>query len=114
MQRATFAVYRLGRYVVFAPDFAEYACEQDRKHDADLQVNGIADFVMLPPDFEIESPSSDDCRHRRSDRDQQDDQESCGVAHDQVDSVAPLRNNRSGWKSGAPCLRKLYGFSCLA
>jgi len=47
MQCAAFSVYGLGRCIVFAKDFIEHERKQDSEHNADLQINGIADFVML-------------------------------------------------------------------
>ena len=81
MQRAALAIYGLSSHVVFAPDFAEYECEQDREYDANLQVNGVADFVMLFTNIDVQSVSSSDCCRRGTNRDQQDDQERCRITH---------------------------------
>jgi hypothetical protein len=69
VQRTTFTVNRLSRRVIFAPDFVEHECEKDGKHHADLQVNGIADFMLSSADIKTHRSPNKACRHDRSDRD---------------------------------------------
>jgi hypothetical protein len=47
MQCAAFSVYSLGSCIIFAKDSIEHERKQDSEHNADLQINGITDFVML-------------------------------------------------------------------
>jgi len=47
MQCAAFSVNSLGRCIIFAKDFIEHECKEDSEHNSDLQVNGIANFMML-------------------------------------------------------------------
>src|SRR5262245_14873165 len=47
MQCAAFSVYSLGRCIIFAKDFIEHERKEDSEHNADLQINGITNFMML-------------------------------------------------------------------
>jgi hypothetical protein len=68
VQCATFAVDRLSRLVMFAPDFVEHERKKYRKHHPDLQVNGIADFMMSSTDVKVQNVPNKAGRRRRSDR----------------------------------------------
>jgi hypothetical protein len=81
VQRTTFAVNRLGRRVIFASDFVEHECKKYGKHNADLQINGIAHFMLFSADIETECPPNKACSRKRSNRDNDDDKDGLGVAH---------------------------------
>jgi hypothetical protein len=68
VQCATFAVDRLSRLVMFASDFVEHERKKYRKHHPDLQVNGIADFMMSSTDVKVQNVPNKAGRRRRSDR----------------------------------------------
>ena len=44
--------YCLGSCIIFAKDFIEHEREEDGEHYTDLQINGIANFVMLSTSVE--------------------------------------------------------------
>jgi hypothetical protein len=47
VQRAAFPIYGLGSCVIFAKDFIEHERKQHGEHNTNLQINGIANFVVL-------------------------------------------------------------------
>jgi hypothetical protein len=68
VQCATFAVDRLSRPVIFAPDSVEHERKKYRKHHSDLQVNGIADFMKSSTDVNVQNLPNKAGRRRRNDR----------------------------------------------